>query len=221
MNFESLSKRSGAEERFVAMSPAVPFTVCSSANVGSMRVVRIMWILLIFLSASTQCSWGQALPTATHRMAAGFFATAGGANTQLPRYADNALGFNFGAYIQPFRLLGGEVRGGTYPIKARYTQSPVTAGLRIGGRRLGESRWIPYGYIGGGVSKAQDSGVNSQPTAAVWSRCWQASAGVDINFGRFSWRAADASWTKTYTAQRDLRTLSLSTGVVYHFGLSR
>jgi hypothetical protein len=166
--------------------------------------------------------WGQALPTATTRLDAGFIATVGGMNTQLPYYADNALGYNFGLYLQPFSLLGVEGRGGFYPISARFEQAPVTAGLRLERREPFLGRLQPFAYFGGGFSKAQDSSSGYKPLAAIWSPCWQGSEGLEVPFGRIKWRVYEATWTETYTVrrdvpQRDLRSLSVSTGFVYAF----
>ena len=47
-------------------------------------------------------------------------------NTQLPYYADNALSYNFGIYLQPSLDLGFEFRGGVYPVSAHFEQAPVT-----------------------------------------------------------------------------------------------
>jgi hypothetical protein len=166
-----------------------------------------------------RCMEGQAVPgNPPPLFSPTVFATVGGGNTQFPYYADNALGFNVGAFLQPFPLLGVEMRGGTYPIQAKFVQSPVTAGWRVGRRHLNDARWLPFGYIGGGASKAHDSNTNFQPTTATWSACWQASAGLDLATTRFAWRVVEGSWTNTYTERRTLRTPYLSTGLVYYFG---
>jgi hypothetical protein len=191
-------------------------------NASQMRVERIRGISLLFLCASGTSLWGQALPTATSarlNLDPGVFVSAVAINTQFPLYADNALGFNFGAFLQSSHLIGAEVRGGYYPVSARFTQAPITAGIRIISRRSSGTRWLPFGYIGGGVSRVQNEGPTYQPTAASWSPCWQASAGLDVSFARFSWRAAEASWTETYSVRDDLRSLSVSTGLVYRFNL--
>ena len=158
------------------------------------------------------------------------FGTVGGGNTQFFAYADNALGFNFGAFYQYKLFMGAEVRGGFYPISARYTQAPITLGYRIGTHsQEGESNlgWspfsykhsTPFAYIGGGFSYAQDQGYSdiTPPVAPAWAPTWQASAGVDRAHQHFSWRMAEISWTKSYTPEHELRTPYLSTGIVFHF----
>ena len=186
----------------------------------TMGVAGIWGVVMLFLCATKISLWGQAVPSATSEYwnpDAGAFVTASAVNTQLPFYADNALGFNFGAFIQSPHRVGAEVRGSFYPISARFSQAPITAGLRIVGRRSSNVRLQPFGYIGGGVSRAQDSGPTYRPMGANWSPCWQASAGLDFSFGRFSLRAAELSWTQTSGPRNDLRSLSASTGLVYRF----
>lgn len=183
-------------------------------------VKRVVWMgmlmgAIMLFSSSLQ---GQAVRENLPFFTPTVFATVGTGNTQFPYYADNALGFNLGVFLQPVPLLGVEVRGGTYPISAKFIQSPITAGWRVGRRHLNNARWLPFGYIGGGASKAQDSNAYFQPTAATWSACWQASAGLDLATRKFGWRVAEVSWTKTFTERRTLHTPYLSTGFVYYFG---
>jgi hypothetical protein len=185
-----------------------------------MRDSRV-WVTLLFLLCACEASLcAQAVPSATSarwNLVSGAFVTASTVNTQFPFYADNALGFNFGAFVRLPHLVGAEVRGSFYPISARFSQAPFTAGFHIAGRRSPGIRWQPFGYIGGGVSRAQDSGPTYQPMPVSWSPCWQASGGLDFSFGRFSLRAAELSWTETYGPRNDLRSLSASTGFVYRF----
>jgi hypothetical protein len=183
---------------------------------------RCAWLLVVLVGTHAPATWGQALPTASTRLDAGFIATMGGMNTQLPYYAENTFGFDFGLYLQPFSILGVEGRGGSYPISARFKQTPVTAGLRLERRDPFFNRLQPFAYFGGGFSKAQDSSNGFKPLAAIWSPCWQSSEGLDIAIGRMKWRVYEATWTETYTGRgdvppRDLRSLSLSTGFVYLF----
>ena len=186
--------------------------------VSLVRKSGVLSILLVLPAWSAQ-AWGQARPD-TRRSIAGVFATVGGGNTQFPYYADNAAGGSFGAFLQRRTLLGAEVRGGTYPVSAKFTQSPISAGLRVGRLQSNAGRLFPFAYIGGGASRAQESGPTYQPTPAAWARCWQASAGLDFLLGRFSWRVAELSWTRTYTSREALRTPYVSTGIVYRFGRS-
>jgi hypothetical protein len=178
---------------------------------------RVLWLLLVLLGASSSQGKAQWSP-GVRTLESGAFLTIGAGNTQFPYYADNALGFNFGAFVQRYTLLGVEVRGGTYPVAAKFTQSPVTAGLRVGKLHNGPGRLFPFAFIGGGSSWAQDSSALFKPTPAVWSRCWQASAGLDIQYRRYSVRFAEVSWTRTYTSRAVLRTPYLSGGIVYRFG---
>jgi hypothetical protein len=176
----------------------------------------LAWIFLVLLGISAQRSWSQIDYAVTFPPTLGIFATAGGGNTQLPYYADNALGFNFGVFLQPSTMLGVEIRGGTYPVKAQFTQSPITIGPRIG-RTSPDAHWLPFAYFGGGLSRSQDSSVTFQAAPAAWAPCWEGSVGVDLPLGRFSWRAAEVSWVETYASRQTLRTPYLSTGISYRF----
>jgi hypothetical protein len=183
---------------------------------------RYASLLIALFGVHASVLWGQAIPTASRRLNAGLIATVGGMNTQLPYYTDNALGYNFGLYLQPFSMLGVEARGGFYPISARFEQAPVTAGLRLERREPFLGRLQPFAYFGAGYSKAQDSNNGFKPLPAIWSPCWQGSEGLEVPFGRIKWRVYEATWTETYTGRRDvpprdLRSLSLSTGFVYSF----
>jgi hypothetical protein len=196
----------------------VAWRLCSPQRMTREEMRGIM--LLCFCAFGSSMS-GQAIPTAVSavwKLDTGAFVTANVVNTQFPFYADNAAGLSFGVFAQSSHLVGAEVRGGYFPISARFRQAPITAGLRVISKRsLSSGRWQPFGYVGGGISRAQDSGPNYQPTAAQWSPCWQASGGVDVLLGRISWRVLEASWTKTYS-RNDLRSISGGTGIVYRFG---
>lgn len=181
-------------------------------------------IALLVLCAMSPSLRGQAVPSATSsrwNLESGASVSANAVNSQLPYYADNSLGFTVGAFVQSFHLIGAEVRGGFYPISARFQQAPVTAGLRVASRRSPGIRRQFFGYLGGGISRAQDSGPNFQPMPASWSPCWQVSTGLDFSFRRFSWRPAEISWTETFGPRNDIRSLSASTGLVYRFGFGR
>jgi hypothetical protein len=173
--------------------------------------------LVCLLVVSTTHLYGQALPVGEMGADAGAFVTGTVANTQLPSFADNALGFSAGLFLQRSPLLGLEGRFGVYPARATYFQAPVTAGLRISPFRARLFVPAPYAYFGGGFSKSQYQKVNLQPSAALWAPCWQSVSGMDIAFHKFSWRVYEASWTETYTLRGSIRTLSLSTGLVYSF----
>jgi len=178
----------------------------------------ILWMAFTIGGAGCARLWGQAKPTVERSLAVAIFATGEIGNTRSPYYADNALGFNAGVLIQPFRFFGAEARGGAYPISDILAQLPVTAGLHIGPHQSRELQVLPFAYFGGGTSNAQAAAAGHyKTTPASWSPCWQASAGADLTFGKFAWRVYEASWTQTHTRQQDLRTLSFSTGVVYRF----
>jgi hypothetical protein len=162
-------------------------------------------------------SLGQALPTAEVRASAGVFADFGGMRTHVEDFTYNALGVNAGLYLQSPRLLGVEVRGGTYPLYARFAQAPVTAGFRLVPHWTLPGYLRVFGYFGGGMSKSQNAGLHYVATPATWSPCWQASTGADIPLGHFKFRLYDATWTETYSPVRNLGSISLSTGLVYIF----
>jgi hypothetical protein len=147
----------------------------------------------------------------------GAFVTANLANTQLLTFADNALGFNAGLYLQHSPFLGIEGRIGAYPVKATYFQAPATIGFRISPFRTRPLQPAPFAYFGGGFSKSQYERANLQPSATLWTPCWQSVSGMDIAIHKFSWRIYEASWTETYSLRGNLRTLGLSTGLVYSF----
>jgi hypothetical protein len=174
---------------------------------------RVTCVLLL----SIPHLFSQALPAGELRADVAAFVTGTIANTQLPNFADNALGFSAGLFLQRSPLLGLEGRFGVYPARATYFQAPVTTGVRISPFRPRPLMPTPYAYFGGGFSKSQYEKVNLQPSAALWAPCWQSVSGMDIGLHKLSWRIYEASWTETYTLRGSLRTLSLSTGLVYSF----
>jgi hypothetical protein len=207
--------------RGLDLGPLHPPTQLLRLHLSS-TISRCVCLLIALVGVHASVVWGQGLPTATTRFDAGLIATAGGMNTQLPYYADSALGYNFGLYLQPYSVLGVELRGGFYPVSARFEQAPVTAGVHLQRRKPFLARLQPLAYFGGGFSKAQDSSTSYKPLAAIWSPCWQGSEGLDVPLGRIKWRVYEATWTETFAGRRDvprrdLRSLSLSTGFVYSF----
>lgn len=162
-------------------------------------------------------SWGQALATAEARTTSGMYVGFGGMKTHVEDFTFNALGVDAGLYIQPFAVLGAEVKGGTYPLYARFTQTPVTAGVHLGPRSVPPHHLQMFAYFGGGMSKAQNAGPYYLATPAKWSPCWQASEGLDIPLGRFKFQVYEATWTETYSPLRSLGSFSLNTGFVYTF----
>jgi hypothetical protein len=190
--------------------------VCGRRPILSRGAKLLFW--LAGLAGLQACrAYGQALPAGEVRANYGIFLTANGANTQLPNFADNAMGFNAGLFLQRSPLFGVEARGGAYPISATFGQAPVTAGLRFAPSQTRAIQALPFAYFGGGFSKSQYAKVNGKPSAALWAPCWQSSGGMDIVFRKFSWRVYELSWTETYTLRQNLRTLGLSTGLVYSF----
>jgi hypothetical protein len=206
-------------------------TQTNSAAASSERTFTffhaVFFILLVCsLSGAAQHAHGQQFRDAD----IGAFVTIGAENSQFPLYSDNALGFNFGAFYQPKLFIGAEVRGGVYPISARYSQAPFTVGYRIGppvkrtdvdtGMSPVNPRYLaPFVYFGGGFSDAQDSGslYLNKPLSADWEPCWQLSLGVDRQYRRVSWRIVELSYARTYFPLHDVRTATISTGLVYHF----
>jgi hypothetical protein len=145
------------------------------------------------------------------------YLTVGGENTQFPFYSDNALGFDMGVSYQPRALVGAEFRGGAYPISARYTQMAFTGGYRIAKHTILGFPYAPFVYVGGGLARSQDKGMGDAAYAPQWESCWQADLGFDRDYGRFSWRVAQFSLRETYTPLHTLKSVGLSTGIVYHF----
>lgn len=202
----------------------------ASARTGLRRQMAALLMLLFCVLPLTTRAQAIRESTSTLRNRTATFVTLGGGNTQFPRYADNAVGMNFGLFYQRNIFVGAEVRGGTYPASARYSQSPVTAGYRVGMHsqegedELGWSPFslrhaVPFAYIGGGGSHAQDSGTDAHnpPLAAKWEPCWQVSFGLDRSYRFATWRMFEISYTKTYADLHDVRTAYASTGIVFHF----
>jgi hypothetical protein len=181
------------------------------------KVAALSWVLVVAAGVHSSFLYGQALPAGEKGMNMGVFVTGNIANTQLPYFADNALGFNFGAFVQPSRWFGLEVRGGAYPIRANFEQAPITAGVVVAQSQSREVQALPFFYLGGGFSKAQYSKADYQPSAALWTPCWQATGGTDLALRKFTWRVYELNWTETYTLRRNIRTVGISTGLVYYF----
>jgi hypothetical protein len=176
----------------------------------------VLTMLLIMFGGSSQVM-GQVQAAAISNSGLNFFASFGGLKTHVIDYTYNALGVNGGIFIQRSPRFGLEVRGGAYPLYARYSQAPVTAGYRTEFAGPRWHTWLFSGYLGGGMSLAQDAGPHYVPTPARWSPCWQASQGATINLGPWKWSPYQATWTETYTQRRTLSGYSLATGVAYSF----
>jgi hypothetical protein len=195
------------------MPHAVPSPSRKSLRNAALFLCRLACLLVISISHLR----GQALPAGEVRAGAGIFFTGNMANTQLTDFADNALGFNAGLFLQHSPLLGIEGRIADYPLKATFSQAPVTLGLRVAPYRTRPFQPVPFAFFGGGYSRSQYAKVNGQPSVALWAPCWQSVSGMDIAFNKFSWRIYEASWTETYTLRGNIRTVGLSTGLVYSF----
>jgi hypothetical protein len=172
---------------------------------------------LVLLAWSCQKADGQ-IGDGTGKLSnASAYLTVGGENTQFPFYSDNALGFDMGVSYQPHALVGAEFRSGAYPISARYTQMAFMGGYRIQKQTILGFPYETFLYFGGGLARSQDKGVGRTAYAPEWAPCWQADLGFDRDYGRFSWRVAQFSLRETYTPLHTLKSVGLSTGVVYHF----
>jgi len=180
----------------------------------------ILLPLLLFIGASTAIA--QVGPAATgggRRM--GTFVSFGGLRTHVINYTYNALGIEGGAFIQGSPFFGLEVRAGSYPLYARYSQTPLTAGWRMEVFQPGIPAMRISGYVGGGMSRSQDAGAHYVPLPADWYPCWQASQSITIGKGSLNLRPVEATFTRTYTPQRTLQGFSLTTGLTYRFSLHR
>jgi hypothetical protein len=185
------------------------FFYCRRAGVRSLMVL-IALVGMVSARANGQISDGAGrLSNATA------FITVGGENTQFPYYADNAMGFDSGFSYQPRSLVGFEGRVGSYPYSARFVQIPITVGYRIAGNSLFGFSYAPFVYFGAGVSRSQDEGLGRVHTTPVFAACWQVDIGFDRNYKSFSWRMVQVSRRETYDRQQSLRSMGLSTGIVY------
>jgi hypothetical protein len=171
--------------------------------------------LLTVMGVGARRCGGQIAEGAGKPSDATIFLTVGGENTQFPFYADNALGFDSGFGYQPHKLAGFEARIGSYPYSARFVQTPITAGYRMGADSFFGFPYAPFAYFGGGVSRSQDEGPGLVSMPAVFRPCWQADLGLDRTYARFSWRVVQISFRETYGPQDTLRSVGLSTGIVY------
>ena len=178
----------------------------------------ICWLPL-FAFGGCSIALGQVAPAAVSGSALNAFVSFGGQKTHVINYTYNALGVDGGLYVQRSPFFGIEVRAASYPLFARYSQSPITAGYRF--ELPARGLFAMAGYVGGGMSKAQDAGPHYVPTPAQWSPCWQASQGMAVNIGMWKWKVLEATFTDTYTSRRSLPAFSLTTGVVYSLSRSR
>jgi hypothetical protein len=180
--------------------------------------VRGAAVLAVLMAMGTIAAAGQVEEDGTGMLShASAYMTVGGEHTQLPYFADNALGFDLGVSYQPRALLGMEFRAGAYPIKATYTQMGFTAGYRVVRKTIFGFPYAPFVYFGAGTARSQDKGIGRTAYPPMWEPCWQADLGFDRTYYRFSWRVAQISWRETYTPLHSLHSVGLSTGIMYRF----
>jgi hypothetical protein len=176
---------------------------------------KMIGYLPLLAFGSCSLAWGQVAPAATSGSGLNAFVSFGGQRTHVIDFTYNALGVAGGLFLQRSPLFGIEVRAATFPIHARYAQAPITAGYRLEGRV--KRRFLVSGYVGGGMSKAQDAGPHYVPLAAQWVPCWQASQATALDTGRLKWQVYEVTFTDAYTPLRSLPGYSVTTGVVYSF----
>ena len=118
----------------------------------------IVTMMCLFVGMLGSKSNAQALLARESRLDVEAFASVGGMRTQVTEYGFKALGYEVGVFAQGSSMFGAEVRAGVYPIKARFVQAPITAGLRLAPHWAGPGHPQLFGYVGGGYSRAQDAG---------------------------------------------------------------
>ena len=180
---------------------------------------KTIFYLPLFALCAGPLALGQVAASAVSGSALNVFVSFGGQRTHVIDYTYNSLGVDGGLYVQRSPLIGIEVRAASYPMYARYSQSPLTAGYRA--EMQVRRQFLVAGYFGGGMSLAQDAGPHYVATPAQWEPCWQASQAVAINMGSWKWKAYEATYTDTYTSRRSLPAFSLTTGVFYSFSRNR
>jgi hypothetical protein len=193
------------------------FQPCSFVTISPRCAGRNLLVLFLLVGMPAVHAAGQVEESAGAVSSTMVYGMIGGENTQLPAYADNALGFEVGAAYQRHALMGAEFRAGGYPIEAQYRQMSFTGGYRIARQTLFGFLYQPFAYIGGGYARSQDKGLGRAAIPATWDPCWQADIGFDRTYHNFAWRMVQASWRETYTPLHSLRSLGLSTGIVYRF----
>jgi len=193
------------------------FYTLSPAKTALRSAGRTLSVLLLLVGMHGAHAVAQIEEGTGHVSSAMVFGTFGVQNTQFPAYADNALGFDLGASYQPHALAGAEFRASVYPLSARYVQMGFTGGYRVAKRNVFGFPYQPFLYFGGGWARSQDKGLGNTAYPPMWEPCWQGDLGFDRTYHSFSWRVAQASWRETYTPLHSLRSISLSTGIVYRF----
>lgn len=182
---------------------------------GLIMKSKVFFLLSLFLLVSAMAAVAQVGPAATSGARIGTFISFGGQRTHVIDYTYNALGVEGGVFVQRSPLIGVEIRASAYPFYARYPQMPLTAGWRFEAVQPGIPNMRISGYFGAGMSRATDAGPHYVPLPAEWAPCWQTSESITFGHGSFIWKPVEATYTQTYTSQRSLRGLSLTTGVTY------
>jgi len=187
-----------------------------------LKIARFIWMPVLLVASGSALVHGQVAAPAYSGPQFGAFASFGGLKTHVINYTYNALGVEGGIFEQRSPLFGIEARAATYPMYARYSQSPFTAGYRLDlhAHRLNDLQ--VDAYFGGGVSRAQSALSRYQATPVAWARpCWQASQSITLMMGHLSWKPYDATFTQTFTKERTLEGFSLTTGLAYNFRSNR
>ena len=182
-------------------------------SLKSGALLQLALVLSLCLGSS---AWGQVAQSAISATGPTAFISFGGLETHVEAFNYKALGVEAGMFAQRSPLLGVQVKAATYPLFARYSQSPITAGYRAEMQPSAHD-FALSGYVGGGMSRSQDAGPHYAPTPAAWSPCWQASQGLTIHLGGLRWNPYDVTFTRTYTSLRTLSGLSVSSGFAYTF----
>lgn len=177
--------------------------------------VSLLLSMLLFVGASAV--FAQVGPAARSGARIGTFVSFGGQKTHVINYTYNSLGVDGGVFIQRSPLIGIEFRAASYPLYARYPQMPVTGGWRFEAVQPGIPSMRVSGYFGAGMSRATDAGAHYVALPAEWAPCWQTSESITFGQGSLSWRPVEATYTQTFTSQRTLSAVSVTTGITYRF----
>ncbi len=182
------------------------------------KMVGLTAAAFFLACGSPQWLFSQVAPAATSGPAAGAFVSFGGQKTHMIASNFNALGVDGGFYVQHSTFIGFEARFSSYSMFARYAQSPFTAGYRVGLREPPSHRFQPFAYAGAGMSHSVNATEHYVALPASWQPCVQVSQGLNIPMARhWQWKSYEGTWTETFGSERNLRGLTLTTGVVYTF----
>jgi hypothetical protein len=211
MWLSSVERSEGDEQ----MTLRIPGPIRLKAVETTTLFMAVCAITLIAL-ATPMSARAQALPTAGQRLPLSGFIGFGGSKTHVAGYFFNSLGVTAGLTSRITPRFGVEVRGATYPIGARFVQSPVTAGLTFQSQSIGRPQF--FAYAGGGGSYSQNATAHYVTTPARWSSCWQVSTALEVPMANWRWRVYDATWTETYSSLGNLQSIAFTSGLSYSFG---